>query len=199
MNHEGINMSEQLDKLAERLTNYRATMDRLFSENPVTPCECRRYFFDLLVSVANLYANTISVAEEVRSSSISSRAPKTDDDPKIGRVDEDALRGRFRERLQSFPWSCFVAENAFSVFTGLNTTEDYLRRFSLHLPEIYTESLRLEQDVYAFAKYLDGQSRADLLVGLQHVSRNHISFVIQALAWAADPDSWNDYLEESER
>jgi|UPI00037BBCC4 hypothetical protein len=191
-------MSEQLDKLVEHLTNYRATMDRLFSGDSVTPCECRRYFFDLLVSVANLYANTISAAEELRVSSTPSHAPKTDQDAKIESIAEDALRRRFRERLQSFPWSSFEAENAFSVFTGLNTTEDYLRRFSLHLPEIYTESLRLEQDVHAFAKYSDGRSRADLLVGLQHVSRNHISFVIQALEWAADLDSWNDYLDESD-
>jgi hypothetical protein len=35
-------------------------------------------------------------------------------------------------------------------------------------------------------------SLAQLIGGLQHLGRNHISFVQQALAWAADDISWNE-------
>jgi hypothetical protein len=68
--------------------------------------------------------------------------------------------------------------------------EDYLNVFLLHLPEIYEETLRIEALVKAFRKNLDKAVLTRLEVSLEHMARNHISFVRFALEWAADESSW---------
>jgi hypothetical protein len=62
--------------------------------------------------------------------------------------------------------------------------------FALHLPEIYEASFRVESYARAFQKSQSSTALASLGVGLQHLGRNHISFVRFALEWAADESSW---------
>jgi hypothetical protein len=106
---------------------------------------------------------------------------------------ERNLREKFRERLESSPcWIHFKPQNPSSADTGLKTLQDYIEKFTLHLPEIYEETLRVEVCAKSFLNNHNDSALAQLVVGLQHLGRNHISFVLQALEWAADEDSWND-------
>jgi hypothetical protein len=116
-----------------------------------------------------------------------------------GRVRVDALREKnLREKLQqelasSSCWNHhFNPENSFSELTGLRSRRDYTDRLTLHLPEIYEESFRVEACAKDFLVSHDGSTLAQLVAGLQHLGRNHISFVLQGLEWVADEDSWEE-------
>lgn len=107
---------------------------------------------------------------------------------------EKSLRENLLQRLESSTcWSrCFKPENSFSELTGLRSRQDYIDKLTLHLPEIYEESFRVEACTKDFLARREGSTLAQLAVGLQHRGRNHISFVLQALEWVADEDSWED-------
>jgi hypothetical protein len=60
----------------------------------------------------------------------------------------------------------------------------------LHLAEVYEETFRIESCVRSFLKNRNDAVMAHLVVGLEHMGRNHISFVQQALEWAANDLSW---------
>jgi len=105
---------------------------------------------------------------------------------------EKDLRERFHRALESSPhWKYFVPENPFSDHTGLRTLDDYLNGFKHHLPEIYEETFRIESCIKIFLENRSDAVLAHLLVSLQHMGRNHISFVQQTLEWAAEDISWS--------
>lgn len=73
----------------------------------------------------------------------------------------------------------------------LTCLDDYLNSIELHLPEIYGETIRIEAQGIEFLRSNDSGSLADVLVGLEHTGRNHISFVLRALDWLVDEISWD--------
>ena len=115
---------------------------------------------------------------------------------RVDTLREKTLREKLHKELESSPcWSRhFKPENSFSELTGLRSRRDYTDKLTLHLPEIYEESFRVEACTKDFLASHDGSALAQLVVGLQHLGRNHISFVLQALEWAADEDSWEESL-----
>jgi hypothetical protein len=184
----------RLDRLRADARTYRAALLRVFSRKLSQPKACRQYFFDLLVSVSELYLDYLRIKGDMPAlwdfSRCVDRKPQA---MKGGARAEAALRERFRARLTQLPcWSRFEPKTPFAAETGLNTIKDYLDKFALHLPEIHEEALRLERSVEAFRDTLDGQVLSDIEVGLEHIGRNHISFVHFALEWAADELSWKD-------
>ena len=183
-----------LERLGSDLTAYRLAMDRIFSASPSEPCDCREYFFELLACVSRLYLDYLLLARELLTVGARRKAA-TDRQSKKVPLDKDhfrLLRSRFRERLESLPcWAHFEPEIPFSELTGLRTFTDYINSFALHLPEIYEEAIRAEQ--YAKGLLRDSEASGTVLaVSLEHLGRNHISFVLQALQWAADESTWRD-------
>jgi len=177
-----------LEKLVSHLVAYRVVMERIFSEPLSGPDECREYFFELLISASTLYLDYLLVLREL--SKVHARRRTASDFIKPDIQREASLRRRFTERIQSLPsWKGFQPEMAFSEYTGLRNLTDYLHSFTVHLPEIYEETFSAEQ----YAKRMlegSGESGSRLTVSLEHLARNHISFVIQALQWAAAEVSW---------
>jgi len=177
-----------LKRLRDDLTAYRSAVDRIFSARLSKPRNCRDYFFKLLVSVSRLYLDYLLLVRELEK--IHARKGTN-----LGLIHADTrreglLRKRFGERLRALPcWKGFQAETAFSEITGLRTLTDYLNSFRLHLPEIYEETLRAEEYAKRLLK-VPGDSGVDLMVSLEHLARNHVSFVVQALQWAADESTW---------
>jgi len=108
-------------------------------------------------------------------------------------IRERHLRDGLRQVLESsVSWQRdFKAENDFSDSTGLRTRGDYAAKITLHLPEIYEESFRVEALAKRFLQSHTNGTLEDLAVGLQHLGRNHIGFVLQTLEWAADEGSWH--------
>jgi hypothetical protein len=186
-----VTVYEQLDELVPNLVRFRETTDRIFSKPPKNPAELRRYFFDMLVCTSQLYLDYLFVLKD--SPSYEANRTEAHGQKLIGANNqrEIELRKRFQRALASSPhWKHFVPENPFSDETGLRTLDDYLHRFSHHLPEIYEETFRIESYIKIFLENRSEEALAGLLVGLLHMGRHHISFVQQALEWAADDISW---------
>ncbi len=185
----------KIKMLISNLQAYRSAMDRLFSRPLARPSDCRKYFLDLLVCVARLYLDTLVLSDELSKSRV---ATKSNVPCRPDSVDVDVdrfmiLRQRFRERLESLQcWEYFQPECPFSELTGLRTHTDYLNSFTLHLPEIYEETLRAEKYAQALLKTPRGIRTSALVVSLEHLGRNHISFVLPGLQWAADEMTWRD-------
>ncbi len=101
------------------------------------------------------------------------------------------MRQQFKERLRLLScWSSFTAENAFSQFTNLRKLDDYLNSFALHLPEVYEQTFSAERYAVTFIENQSASALIYLIIDLQHMCRNHISFVHFALEWAAEESSW---------
>lgn len=185
-------MSEQLQNFIPQLVGYRETLDQIFSKPSKTPNDLQRYFFDLLVCTSQLYLDHLFVLKDSPSYEIRQTKISRQKHPAADFHREKDLRERFHRALESSPhWKHFIPENPFSDETGLHTLDDYLHRFSHHLPEIYEETFRIESCIKTFLENRSDAVLADLLVGLQHMGRNHISFVQQALEWAAEDISWS--------
>lgn len=188
-------MNKQLEKLQLDLASYREAVDSVFSSALVTPTDWQQFFGEILICVSQLYLDYLLVMKSLPAmEAVSSKG----DGGRV-RVDtlrEKTLREKLQQRLESSPcWGQrFKPENSFSELTGLRGWRDYTDKFTVHLPEIYGESFRVEACVKDFLASHDGSALAQLVVGLQHLGRNHISFVLQALEWAADEDSWEESL-----
>ncbi len=182
-----------LDRLVIDLNAYRVSMNRVFSRKLSRSRDCRGYFRELLISASQLYLDYLLLLNrlpkfEKESVSTSGGRPVGADTRR-----EAPLRERLRKRLESLPcWSCFRPANPFSELTGLNTLADYIDAFALHLPEVYEETSRVEAAATIFRDRRSDSALADLIVGLQHMGRHHITFVHFALEWAADEGSWTD-------
>lgn len=188
-------MNNQLDKLQTDLIGYRQAVDQIFSPALTTPKSWQECISEILISASQLYLDYLLVMKNLPAmEAVSSKG----DGGRV-RVDtlrEKALRERLQQKLESSTcWDRhFKPENSFSELTGLRSRRDYTDRLTLHLPEIYEESFRVEACAKDFLASHDGSTLAQLVVGLQHLGRNHISFVLQALEWVADEDSWEESL-----
>ncbi len=106
---------------------------------------------------------------------------------------ERSIRKRLRQELETSPsWTTFRPENPFSELTGLHSLQDYTDKLALHLPEVHEETFAVEACLISFLANRNSAALAQTFIGLQHLGRNHISFVLQALEWAADEGSWDD-------
>jgi hypothetical protein len=185
-------MRTRFDQLALDAAGYRAAMERIFSRKLSKPRHCRQYFFEVLVNSSRLYLDYLLITKDLPELE---KLSKTDAKRPLNPHNtsrETLLRRRFRERLKSLPcWSYFLPENPFSKYTGLWKLEDYINSFALHLPEIHEETLWVEGYASGFLKNRLASTLADLMVGLQHLGCNHVSFVHFALEWAAEESSWN--------
>lgn len=186
-------MNNQLEKLQLDSVRYREAVDNLFSRALAKPTDWQHCLKEILICASQLYLDSLLVMKNLPAmEAVASKG-------KSGRIGADILREKnlrekLQQKLESSPcWSHhFKPENSFSESTGLRSRRDYTDRFTLHLPEIYEESFRVEAYAKDFLSSHDDTALAGLVVGMQHLGRNHISFVLQALEWAADEDSWDD-------
>ena len=180
-----------LKKLQLDLVNYRGAVDNIFSSSLVTSTDWQQCFQEILICAGQLYLDYLLVMKNLSSmNGLSSK--NTTKRIRLDMKHETILRKKLKQELESSVcWvSQFKPENPFSELTGLRSREDYADKLTLHLPEIYNESFRVETYTKSFLANLDTSELDQLLVGLQHIGQNHISFVLQALEWMADKDSW---------
>ncbi|MGH9437588.1 MAG: hypothetical protein ACRD22_06760 [Terriglobia bacterium] len=183
----------QLRQLIFDLREYRTILERAFSRKLSRPRDCRRYFLELLIIASKLYLDYLRILHDMRS--LERKAIKMQDDTRIDTdiQRERLLRTRLRSRLESLPcWSQFRPANSFSETTGLRTLSDYIDSLAHHLPEVHEETFQTEAYAREFRNSRSSAALAGLSVGLEHLGRNHISFVHFALEWAADESSWKE-------
>lgn len=188
-------MLDQLKKLQLDLVSYREAVDEIFSLSPATPRAWQQRLFEILVCTSQLYLDYLLVVRNLPAlDAVSSKGSSSD----LVRADvlrERNLREKLKHELESSPpWNHFRPENSFSEFTGLRSLQDYMDQFTLHLPEIYEETFRAEVCTKDFLANRNAFALAQLVVALQHLARNHIGFVLQALEWALDEGSWEESL-----
>ncbi len=186
-------MLVQLEELRLHLVQYRQAVDQILSSDLTSPQSWRVCFSEILICTSRLYLDYLLVTKglpELESLAFKrSNTGLTSTDS--GR--EFELRLKLGKKLDSLAgWPGFVAQNSFSKLTALRTVQDYIDSFSLHLPEIYEETFRVEACTKSFLTNQDSSALAHVSVGLQHLGRNHASFVLQALEWAADEGSWDE-------
>lgn len=185
-------MLTQLEKLQQSLAGFRKVVDQCFSSSLVTPSDWQALMLEILIGTSTLYLDyllTVKALPELES--IATRRAHFDLVP-ADLARERKLRTELREKFSSTEsWPGFVPQNAFSELTGLHTLQDYSNRLSLHLSEAYEESFRIETCAEEFLRSHTSSALAQLSVGLRHLGQNHISFVLQALEFAADPGSWD--------
>jgi hypothetical protein len=184
-------MHNQIVKLISDLGNYREAVDQIFSGAIQKPEDCPRYFLGIQISVSQLYLDDLLLRRELDTFA---GTPDEETDWKRPSIDtrrEAALRERLRKQMEAWSWwDCFRLKDAFSDQTGLLTQEDYLQSFWLHLPEIYEETVRVEECAKRFLLKRSESALACVEIGMQHICRHHVSFVLPALERAADEDRW---------
>ena len=186
-------MSAQLEKLLVDLASYRQAVDQIFSPLLKGPKEWRERLFEVLICTSQLYLDYLLIIKSLPIMEVISSESGSSNFVRTNLVRERNLRERLKHKLESSrPWSGFRPENPFSGITGLCSRQDYIDRFTLHLPEIYEETFQVEACTKNYLLSHNGAALAQLGVGLQHLGRNHISFVLQPLEWAADADSWDE-------
>ena len=137
-------MTDALVKLRSWLLTYRQSLDEIFSAPPSTRSDCREYFSNLLLCLAQLYALSLMIARDLSETEIPGvRSEGLPISGNAGR--EHSLRIAFGARLASLRcWRYFDPEPVLPVRADLHVLEDYLNDFTLHLPEIHEETFRLE-------------------------------------------------------
>jgi hypothetical protein len=188
-------MSDQLEKLQLDLVSYRAAVDQIFSSPLTTPRDWQRRFLEISICASQLYLDYLLVTKAFPELDSVSSAVDGIDHVLADALREKRLREKLKHELESSPsWNHFKPENSFSEFTGLRSVQDYTERLTLDLPEIYEETFRAEIYTKAFLRTHSASALSRLVVALQHLGRNHISFVLQALEWASDEGSWEELL-----
>ena len=187
-------MSSELEKLQLHASSYREAVDRIFSPALKEPADWQESLRKILICASQLYLDYLLITEDLPAMEAVSSGKNSSIHLSVNIFREKKLREELQQRLESSDcWNHrFKPENAFSDWTGLRCTRDYTERLVTHLPEIYGESFRVEACAKEFLASHRDRVLADLVVGLQHLGRNHISFVLQTLEWAADDLSWED-------
>ena len=187
-------MLKLLEKLRVDTIQYRRAIDELFSPALTTSVMWRACFAEIQLSTAQLYLDYLLLARGMQELQLLARPSGSGNStPSSDNVRERKLREELMQRLNaSDGWPGFIPRNAFSDLTGFSTLRDYVGTFHLHLPEIYEESFRVEAYAERFLADHNEATLAMLSVALEHLGRNHASFVLQPLGWAADELSWED-------
>jgi|GEM_PF-5387414 len=188
-------MFDQLEKLQVDLGSYRKAVDEIFSSALTTSKGWQVCFSGILICTARLYLDYLLVMKGMHE--LESLVSRSGDgrEAQTGSVREMKLRAELKRRLESSNgWPGFIPQNSFSNLTGFRTLRDYADSFTLHLPEIYEETFRVEACTKSFLADHNGAALAQLSIGLQHLGKNHASFVLQPLEWAADEGSWDESL-----
>jgi hypothetical protein len=180
-----------LQKMLGDFAGYREAVGHVLAERSQSVERWRILLEALQLSTATLYLDYLQVTRPLADLNLPSRK-RFRKKPINSADDQHALRARFREHLEStVPWQNFRSGNPFSSITNLRSKEDYLQVLALHVPEIYQETLVLEPAVSRFLQEETANDQAMLIVGLQHLGRNHISFLLPALEWITDESSWD--------
>jgi hypothetical protein len=188
-------MYEQLERLQLDLAAYRGAVDQVVSSALTAPSDFQQCFLEISICASQLYLDYLLVTKTFQELDAVSSAVGDMNHVRADALREKRLREKLKHKLESSPsWNHFRAENPFSEITGLRSVQDYTERFTLHLPEIYEETFRAEIYIKEFLANHSASALSQMFVALQHLGRNHISFVLQALEWAADDGSWEESL-----
>jgi hypothetical protein len=175
--------------------DFRAACENLVSLSSIDSCKFRAQMSTFWQLASRLYLDCTELArwcEVDTGRKMGSRPKGLSTAPVVSSVNiEQSIRGTLRLFFEGVPvWDDFNTENAIPMSRGLINAMDYINSLSLHLPEIYCESFRLERHLTELGRDMDESAKSRALVSVSHMGRNHISFVLPALEWLSDKDNW---------
>jgi hypothetical protein len=176
------------------MRTYRRRASDLFTKQLGSPKQCSRYFYGLLTNTSWLYIDNLKF-KEVENSIRS--APATETAVRGSRrsrgEEELRVRTRFRRQIESLPcWACFAPRNTFVSENNLKSQADYVDSLALHIPEIYSEAIKISRDIRRVPA--DGLPSsltvAEISVRLEHIA-HHSSYCRHTLEILSYEDSWS--------
>ena len=185
-----------LSELDSNACSYRSTVNRIFSRKLTTPRHCARYFFDVLKRTSRLYEAYLTLREmepTIATGPDPDEANRTRRRFDVG--EESGFRERLRKRLELLPcWSQFDPNNPFVEENQLGRPADYIANLALHLPEIYGETVMLENCAHQALQQglVTDSCLADLVVRLDHAA-HHVSYCRYALEILSYEDNWRTF------
>lgn len=186
-------MQNLLQQIQRDCVAYRKVVDQLFVPARRKRGLWRGRFLQILLHSSQLYLDLVYFLRI--EAGLYNRLSKKKVNEPLRRLDvkrELDLRAKLKTRLDSPAiWIWFEPDNPFSEMSGLRSLEHYKRSFALHLPGIYAETFRVENCANDFMKSRSSSSLTELAVGLDHLARHHIGFVLHALEGVTDESSWS--------
>ncbi len=182
----------RLEGLALHTSGFRRAVDGIFTQRFQSHEDWLEYFWTVLQFASQLYTDYALLTpdlNQVEAPDIEEQSPLSDED---GVPSEAHLRERYDSVLRGMPFWKELKPNApFGDVTGLRTPDDFIQRLVLHLPEAYVESVHVEHWASELSAGPAATPLGSLIVGLEHMSRNHLLFALPALQFAADETTWN--------
>jgi hypothetical protein len=180
-----------LRRLAGHCVAYRSAVDQVFFEDLSTPNRLQSICRQIQIRATELQLDRHQILGLIPEMRLSSKAAPSVE-PKRDVHREQELRARLKQRLEELPvWNQFGSENPLAAIVGLNTAKDYIQSLELHLPEIYEETVFLEKCANILLERRSRKIAVAMMIGLQHMGRNHISFLQPALDWLSDEEYWD--------
>lgn len=170
--------------------DFRRVADQLFTLD-VTSCDAiRSHFLKLLLSTSQLYMDCIQFTVELPSLYANSfgGACKHIAESQLQR--ERDYRERYRRIVESLPWQHFRRHEMYTLL-GLNSAEKYQTNLSLHIPEMYEESFRVETYAGRLSRSTPKSSLSELEVNFSHLADNHAVFALPALKGMSEDVCWS--------
>lgn len=171
-------------RLARHCADYRRSVDQIFCEDDLSaPLRLQSIFRQIQIRTAQLQVDGHQLLESIPKMRMSSKAaPSVEARHDLHR--ERDLRTRLQQRLEQLQvWNQFDSENPLAALVGLHSTKDYIQSLELHP----AGDLRGNPVFGGVFECLSEQRIREVavvtIIGLQHMGRNHISFLQPALDW----------------
>lgn len=173
---------------------FRQAVNSVLSHQCREPVVFRDCMYEIWVAAARLYLDQVEICKR----------DKDDLNAKLGTSEITAvketenpadaewrIRTRLRAHLEQLTiWERYQMHNAIPASRGLKGKKDYIDSLALHLPEIYGETIRLEDWLHRLMFDASEAVLTRAIVSAEHLGKNHISFVLPALEWLTDADAW---------
>ena len=116
-------MSNQLEQLPLDISNYRESVNMIFTTSP-TPSELRSRFYDVLICTSRLYLDYLLISRQLENTEM---APSEYVSIPANLQRERIHREQLRAQLESWPnWKYFHPQKGFPEQTDLQTLADYI-------------------------------------------------------------------------
>lgn len=173
---------------------FRQAVNSVLSDQPREPVVFRDCMYEIWAAASRLYLDQVEICKcdiddlNARLDTSEITAAKEAENPADA---EGRIRTRLRAHLEHLTiWERYQMHNAIPASRGLKEKKDYIDSLALHLPEIYGETIRLEDWLHRLIIDPSEATLTRAVISAEHLGKNHISYVLPALEWLADADAW---------
>jgi|HubBroStandDraft_6_1064221.scaffolds.fasta_scaffold900423_2 hypothetical protein len=187
-----MTIASTLNRFNAHCAAYRSSVDRILCDDLSEACAFQRICRQIQLNATELQVDRHLILDLISRMRLALKSGPSLQPKQDVRREHD-LRERLKRVVESLPvWSQFNWQNPLAKAAGLLSVEDYINSLQLHLPEIYEETLILEERASTLLQTRSRRIATEITIGLQHMGRNHISFLQPALDWLSDEENWDE-------